>query len=137
MSIRFVLYLYINDFWFYLGPIIFLLCFQFMTFSLGPVPCLAPIAATMVVNGQVCFPQYFGITRIYINFIFLRKKNTNFLAVFLLFTASVRSRPPGPPAVPGVFLLKLSIGYFSAFYGQHSVVEAWKGTDPSPLSICG
>ena len=27
-------------------------------------------------------------------------------AVFLLFTASVRSRPPGPPAVPGVFNLR-------------------------------
>ena len=28
-----------------------------------------------------------------------------FLTFFLLFTASVRSRPPGPPAVPGVFSL--------------------------------
>ena len=26
-----------------------------------------------------------------------------FRTFFLLFTASVRSRPPGPPAVPGVF----------------------------------
>ena len=39
-------------------------------------------------------------------FIFLRKK-TDFRAFFLLFTASVRSRPPGPPAVPGVFRLVL------------------------------
>ena len=36
------------------------------------------------------------------NFNFLKKK-TDFSAVFLLFTANVRSRPPGPPAVPGVF----------------------------------
>ena len=36
------------------------------------------------------------------NFIFLRKKG-DFSDVFLLFMASVRSRPPGPPAVPGVF----------------------------------
>ena len=32
-----------------------------------------------------------------------------FSAVFLLFRASVRSRPPGPPAVPGVFLKKLKL----------------------------
>ena len=30
------------------------------------------------------------------------------ISVFLLFTASVRSRPPGPPAVPGVFLIVFS-----------------------------
>ena len=30
------------------------------------------------------------------------KKKGDFRAIFLLFTASVRSRPPGPPAVPGV-----------------------------------
>ena len=47
---------------------------------------------------------------------FFRKKNKNYLiffspkkrgdfqAIFLLFTASVRSRPPGPPEVPGVLL---------------------------------
>ena len=28
-----------------------------------------------------------------------------FLAFFQLFTARVRSRPPGPPAVPGVYLI--------------------------------
>ena len=32
------------------------------------------------------------------------KKKGDFRAIFLLFTASVRSRPPGPPAVPGVFI---------------------------------
>ena len=41
-----------------------------------------------------------------VNFIFLRKKG-DFSDVFSVFTASVRSRPPGPPAVPGVFLLFL------------------------------
>ena len=35
------------------------------------------------------------------NFYFFTKKN-DFRAIFRLFTASVRSRPPGPPAVPGV-----------------------------------
>ena len=36
--------------------------------------------------------------------ILLRKK-ADFRAFFRLFTASVRSQPPGPPAVPGVFKL--------------------------------
>ena len=30
-------------------------------------------------------------------------KKTDFRAIFRLFSASVWSRPPGPPAVPGVF----------------------------------
>ena len=34
--------------------------------------------------------------------IFERKKH-RFLGVFCLFTAIVRSQPPGPPLVPGVF----------------------------------
>ena len=34
--------------------------------------------------------------------IFLRKKG-DFQVFFKLFMASVRSRPPGPPAVPGVY----------------------------------
>ena len=37
------------------------------------------------------------------NFYFFTKK-TDFQVIFRLFTASVRSRPPGPPAVPGVFI---------------------------------
>ena len=37
------------------------------------------------------------------NFHFVTKI-ADFRAFFLLFTASVRSRPPGPPGVPGVFL---------------------------------
>ena len=37
-------------------------------------------------------------------FYFFTEKKLIFSAVFLLFTASVRSRPPGPPAVPGVLL---------------------------------
>ena len=57
------------------------------------------------------FTQYFGITRRYMQkknifggkFYFFKKKRCFFPAVFLLFMASVRSRPPGPPAVPGVF----------------------------------
>ena len=32
-----------------------------------------------------------------------KRKKSDFSDVFLLFTASVRSRPPGPSAVPGVF----------------------------------
>ena len=36
-------------------------------------------------------------------FYFFTKKKLIFRPFFLLFTASVRSRPPGPPAVPGVF----------------------------------
>ena len=59
---------------------------------------------------KICFPQYFGITRRYMQkknniflviFIFLRKK-TDFRAFFRLFKASVRLRPLGPPAVAGV-----------------------------------
>ena len=34
------------------------------------------------------------------------EKKTDFRAFFLLFTASVRSQPPGPPLVPGVFKVK-------------------------------
>ena len=64
----------------------------------------------------------------------------------LLFTASVQSRPPGPPLVLGVFffflclllftrsgetleaktlfpLIIIFLHNFSAFYGQHSVME--------------
>ena len=33
------------------------------------------------------------------------REKTDFRAIFLLFTASVRSRPPGPPLVPGVLTL--------------------------------
>ena len=32
----------------------------------------------------------------------------DFRPFFLLFTASVRSRPPGPPAVPGVFITEIN-----------------------------
>ena len=32
-------------------------------------------------------------------------KKTDFHAFLLIFTDSVRSQPPGPPAVPGVFVL--------------------------------
>ena len=39
-----------------------------------------------------------------------------FRTFFLLFTASVRSRPPGPPAVPGVFFLILVFFPFLLFF---------------------
>ena len=48
-------------------------------------------------------PQYFGKTKRY-----MQKTNLGiffFHAYFLHFMASVRSRSPGPPAVPGVFSL--------------------------------
>ena len=35
-------------------------------------------------------------------------RKSDFLAIFRLFMASVRSRPPGPPLVPGVFFTSLS-----------------------------
>ena len=37
-----------------------------------------------------------------------------FRTFFLLFTASVRSRPPGPPAVPGVLAMFLFCGIIQA-----------------------
>ena len=42
-----------------------------------------------------------------VNFNFLKKK-TDFSSVFQLFTASVRSRLPVPPAVPGVLINRSS-----------------------------
>ena len=65
-------------------------------------------AALRVPSFSLLF-LYFGITRRYMqkiflfgNFYFFTRKKVDFLAIILLFTASVRSRPPGPPAVPGV-----------------------------------
>ena len=69
--------------------------------------------------GENCFPQYFGITRSYMQkksyfkkiydiFNFFTKKS-RFSSVFLLFMASVRSRPPGPPSVRGVLSIKSQI----------------------------
>ena len=71
------------------------------------------VKAQMSVRIQldICPPEVAfvmrGITKRYIHFfyiilIFLRKK-WFFFAVFLLFTAAVRSRPPGPPLVPELF----------------------------------
>ena len=48
--------------------------------------------------------------------IFLPKKRADFFAFFRLFTASVRSRPPGPPAVPGVFLVHFLKHFFKTFF---------------------
>ena len=43
---------------------------------------------------------------------FFYEKKAYFSAVFLLFTASIRSRPPGPPAVPGVFAFNIIINSY-------------------------
>ena len=48
-------------------------------------------------------------------FIFLREQKW-FLRVFQLFTASVLSRPPGPPAVPGVFDIDEHLNNISSLY---------------------
>ena len=61
--------------------------------------------------AKICFRQYFGITRRYMqkkkilgNFYFFTNKSW-FFERFFYFYASVQSRPPGPPAVPGVFFI--------------------------------
>ena len=51
-------------------------------------------------EGENLFPPYFGITRR--NILSRKKKTKVFWACLKLFMASVRSRPPGPPSVPGV-----------------------------------
>ena len=57
------------------------------------------------------------------NFYFLTKKMI-FLAFFLLFKASVRSRPPGPPAVPGVFSPFFSLRLLLlTHFGESSMCE--------------
>ena len=50
------------------------------------------------------------------NFYFFIKKSS----FFRLFTASVRSRPPGPPAVPGV-LYFVNIIYITFYYIQYTI----------------
>ena len=55
---------------------------------------------------EICFPQYFGITRRYMQkkcMIFFYEKKM-ILGLFLLFTASVWSQTPGPPLVPVVLI---------------------------------
>ena len=49
-------------------------------------------------------------------FYFFKKKKLIFQTFFLLFTASFRSRPPGPPAVPGVFNKKIYIYLFFCIF---------------------
>ena len=56
---------------------------------------------------KICFPRYFGITRRYMQKKFLLGY-FYFLVFSQLFTASVQSRSPGPPAFPGVFCLLFS-----------------------------
>ena len=68
----------------------------------GNLPCV-----------KICFPQYFCITRRYV-----QKKigNFDFWAFFLFFTASIRSRPPGPPLVSGVLKNVVeNISHFAIF----------------------
>ena len=70
--------------------------------SLSSVFCFLPTQGNHPIfwHNQKIYAKkkyFFGV-----NFIFLRKKG-DVWTFFLLFTASVRSRPPGPPAVPGVF----------------------------------
>ena len=65
-------------------------------------------------------------------FHFLTKK-TDFQAFFRLFTASVWSRPPGPPAVPGVFafilLVNISLHWLISYAQQPlSLLEEIKTT---------
>ena len=48
------------------------------------------------------------------NYNFFLRKKVIFRAVFLLFTANVRSQPPGPPLVPEVFFLRFIKSIFLA-----------------------
>ena len=48
-------------------------------------------------------------------FYFFYEKKADFRSIFRLFTASFRSRPPGPPAVPGVFVKDIDLYHFTAF----------------------
>ena len=62
-------------------------------------------------HGHLGHPQsleYLG------NFYFFTKKN-DFRAIFRLFTASVWSRPPGPPAVPGVLITIIILLQFFSY----------------------
>ena len=56
---------------------------------------------------------------------------------FLLFTASIRSRPPGPPAVPGVLfsvIVKFSVKLFSLkLYNTQNITLAHPNTNFSLL----
>ena len=105
------------------------------TFALLPFFSFFPLRLLLLTHfreSPVCenlFPPIFWHSqkiyakKIYflqVNFIFLRKK-ADFLAFFLLFTASVRSRPPEPPAVPGVLVQRLyqGTGQWPAQFFQH------------------
>ena len=93
--------------------------------------CFSPTSGKLP-SVKICFPQYFGITRRYmqkkyllgVNFIFLRKKGY-FSDFFLLFTASVRSRPPGPPAVPGVLKYVQVVIFKGLGVGPGPTTERW------------
>ena len=96
-------YYHRSVFFFFFFPPVF--CFWHTS---GKLPCVT-----------ICFPQYFGITRRYAKKIFLGGKFNFFLRkkklifrpfFFFFFMGSVWSRPPGPPAVPGVLI------YFSILH---------------------
>ena len=127
--------------WPLFSPTFFFLSFFFFLFSYAF--CFSPTSGNLPCV-KICFPQYFGITRRYMQKIFCLGNFYSFTSVFsyflrpafshgrlgqpqshefcilfsfcvfivpeirgffLLFKASVQSRPPGPPAVLGVFLL--------------------------------
>ena len=87
----------------------------FLSFSLPCLLLLTYFGETP--EDENLFPQYFGITRRNIHFLFFTKKSW-FWGVFFLFAANVRSRPPGPPLFLGVFFfLSFSIKCFSSLRG--------------------
>ena len=53
--------------------------------------------------------------QIFFYIIFFYEKKI-FSSVFLLFKASVRAQPPGPPAVPGVFSFALMYNDFPPLF---------------------
>ena len=85
-------------------PQVFLSVFCFWPTS-GNLPCV-----------KICFPQYLFITRRY-----MQRKYSFFLkrAFFRPFTANVRSRPPGRPAVPGVFVFKIILSLLCLIFGPY------------------
>ena len=53
--------------------------------------------------------------------LFFYEKKQIFRRFFLLFTTSIRSRPPGPPAVPGVITILLLIDFGSRLWFSSNI----------------
>ena len=91
----------------------------FLSFSsLFSVFCFWPTSGKLP-RVKIRFPHYFGITRRYMQKNMRRKKiwkKADFHSFFLLFTAIVRSRLPGPPLVPGVFWIAFHFGSLLLFW---------------------